>query len=227
MNVLPVERTMRLLFLLALLANAATYAYIRYTESRAGADAQIAMLQISPDKVKLVKAGAVSPAANREKPPSSAVCVEWGGFAGDDAARAAAALAAFEFGERLSRRDAAPSFWVHIPPLKSRADAEKKAAEVRTLGVGDFYIVQDTGPFQNAISLGVFKTEEAANNHLAQLRPKGIRSAVVAPFGAATTTFVIREPGDATTLKLAEMKGDFPGATLKAVACADEQAAKN
>ncbi len=218
---------MRLLFLLALLANVAVYAYIRYTEGRAGADTQIAMLQISPDKVKLVKAGTVPPAANREKPALSAVCVEWGGFSAEDAARAAATLETLGLGDRLSRRDAAPTFWVHIPPLKSRADAEKKAAELRALGVGDFYIVQDAGPLQNAISLGVFKTEEAANNHLAQLRPKGIRSAIVAPFGAAATTFVIREPGDATTLKLAELKADFPGATLKAVGCADIPAAKN
>ena len=218
---------MRLFFLLVVLANAATYAYIRYTESRAGADAQIALLQISPDKVKLVKAGAVPPAANREKPPLSLVCVEWGAFNAADAARAAAALAKLDLGDRLSRRDAGDSFWVYIPPLKTRVDAEKKAGEVRGLGVTDFYVVQDAGPMQFAISLGVFKTEEAANNRLAQLRPKGIRSAIVAPYGASTTTFVIREPGDATTLKLAELKPEFPGAALKAVACADGPDAKN
>ena len=35
---------MRLIFLLAVLANVATFAYIRYAESRTGADAQIALL---------------------------------------------------------------------------------------------------------------------------------------------------------------------------------------
>ena len=84
---------MRTFFLLFLLANAATFAYIRYVDGRAGADAQIALLQISPEKVKLVKAGAVSPAANREKPALSAVCVEWGPVTGDDVGRAGAALA--------------------------------------------------------------------------------------------------------------------------------------
>jgi hypothetical protein len=111
--------------------------------------------------------------------------------------------------------------------MKTRADAEKKATEVRSLGITDFYIVQDAGPAQFALSLGVFRTEEAANNHLAQLRPKGVRSAIVAPFGAAATTFVIREPGDAATMKLAELKAEFPAAALKAVACADAQSAKN
>lgn len=217
---------MRLIFLLALLANVATFAYLRYADSRSGADAQIALLQISPDKVKLVKAGPLT-AAGREKPALSAACVEWGGFGADDAPKAIAALAKLDLGNRLSQRDSTGNYWVFIPPLKSRADAEKKAAEVRALGIADLYVVLEAGPSQFAVSLGVFKTEEAANNYLAQLRPKGVRSAIVAPYVMAATTFVIREPGDAVTLKLAELKAEFPDATLKAVACADAQSAKN
>mgnify|MGYP006282764123 CR=1 FL=1 len=217
---------MRTLFLLLLFANVAAFGWIRYTESRPGAEAQIALLQISPDKVRLMNAGAVPPAANREKTALAQVCVEWGVFNGEEAERAAAALARLELGERLTRRDGGSSFWVHIPPLKSRADAEKKVGEVRNLGVADYYVVPE-GAQQFAISLGVFRSEEAANNHLAQLRAKGIRSALVAPYGAAGTTFVIREPGDAITLKLAELKGEYPMAALRAVACADAASAKN
>jgi hypothetical protein len=187
--------------------------------SAAVSETQIELWQISPDKVKLVKAGAVPPAANREKPPLSTVCVEWGTFSADDAARAATALAKLDLGNKLSRRDIGETYWVNIPPQISRADVEKKADEVRKLGIADFYVVQDTGPMQFAISLGVFKTEEAANNHLAQLWIKGLRSATTASYGAATTTFVISEPGDTTTLKLAELKPEFPAATLRAVAC--------
>jgi len=216
---------MRTLFLLLLLANAATFAYIHHVEGRSGADSQIALLQISPEKVKLVKAGAVPPAANREKPPLAAVCVEWGPVTGDDVARAGAALAKLELGNRLSQRESGKTYRVHIPPMRSRADAEKKANEVRSLGISDFFIVQEPGPAQFAISLGVFKTEEAANNYLAQLRPKGIRSAIVAPYGAAATMFQIREPGDALTMKLAELEAEFPAAALKAVNCAEAQSA--
>lgn len=218
---------MRLLFLFALLANVATFAYVRYADNRAGVDSQIAMLQISPDKVKLVKAGAVAPAANREKSPLAAVCVEWGAFSAAETARAAVALSKLDLGDALSRRETGESYWVYIPPLKSRADTEKKALELRALGITDFDIVQEAGPAQYSVSLGVFKAEESAKNRLAQLRPKGIRSAVVAPYGAVTTTFVIREPGDAMTMKLAELKAEFPGAALKAVACTDAQGTKN
>ncbi len=48
---------MRLLFLILLLANVAAFGYIRFAESRAGADAQNAPLQISPEKMKLLKPG--------------------------------------------------------------------------------------------------------------------------------------------------------------------------
>jgi hypothetical protein len=218
---------MRLFFLLVLLANAATFAYIRYIEGRPGVDAQISMLQISPDKVKLLKAGAVAPAANRETPPATAVCVEWGVFSADEAPRAAAALTKLEFGERLSRREGGATFWVYIPPFKTRAEADKKANEVRGLGITGFFVVPEPGPVQFAISLGVFKTEEAANIHLAQLRSKGIRSAIIAPYGAAGTTFVIREPGETGAMKLAELKAEFPAAELRAAACVESQSAKN
>ena len=52
---------MRLLFLILLLLNAAAFGYIRFAESRTGADNQIALLQIAPDKMKLLKPGAPRP----------------------------------------------------------------------------------------------------------------------------------------------------------------------
>lgn len=223
---------MRLLFLVLLLANAAAFGYIRYSESSAGADAQIALLQISPEKMKLLKPGAVprpDPAVDAlaAQPPSAPVCLEWGGFGVDDAARAAAALAAFGLGDKVSQRESADAgWWVYIPPLKSRAEADKRAGEVKALGVKEFYVVQSNDEWRFAISLGVFKTEENANNYLAQLKQKGVRSAVVAPRGARSSTFVIRDPGEAIAVKIAGLKTDFPNAQLKSAACPDAVAAK-
>lgn len=225
---------MRLLFLLLLLANVAAFGYIRYAESRAGADAQIALLQISPDKVRLLNSG-TSPMERKDKaaaPPAAQpqpglVCLEWGGFAAEDTARAVAALAKFGLGDKLSQRDAGDGgWWVYIPPLKTKAEADKKASEVKALGIGDFLVVQDDDQYRFAVSLGAFKTEEAANGYLAQLRQKGVRSAVVGPRGVKGSIFVIRDPGDAIAVKIAELKADFPAATLKAAACAEPVAAK-
>ena len=217
---------MRLLFLIILLANAVAFSYIRYAEGRPGADAQITLLQISPEKVKLLKAGA-PPAERKDKGAAAPACLEWGSFGGDDLARAAAALVKFELGDRVSQRETGDSYWVYIPPLKSKADADRKAGEVKALGIGDFYVVQDEDQWRFAISLGVFKTEDAANGYLAQLRQKGVRSAVVGARGAKTGVFVIRDPGDAVAAKIAVLKADFPTAQLKATACADAAAAKS
>ena len=225
---------MRLLFLALLLANVAAFGYIRYAESRDGADAQIALLQISPDKVRLLKPGARPSTEPRDKdaavvsqPQPSLACLEWGGFAADDATRAAAALAGLELGDRVSQRETGDSYWVYIPPLKTRAEADKKVSEVKALGVGAFSVVQDNSQWRYAIAFGEFKTAEAANDHLAQLRQKGVRSAAVGARGATSSTFVIRDPGDAIAAKIAGLKTEFPAAGLKATACAEPVAVKN
>jgi hypothetical protein len=71
------------------------------------------------------------------------------------------------------------SFWVFIPPLTGKAEAEKKAGELKALRVPEFFIVQEVGPNRLAISLGIFSSKEAANERLAELREKGVRSARV------------------------------------------------
>jgi cell division protein FtsN len=224
---------MRLLFLILLLANVAAFGYIRYAESRAGADAQVALLQISPEKMKLLKPGAPPPTERKDKaaaPPAlpALVCLEWGSFAADDTPRAQAALARFELGDKVSQRESSEGYWVYIPPLKTRADADRKAGELKALGIGEYSVVQDASQWRFAIALGEFKTGEEANNSLAQLRQKGVRSAVAGPRGATSSTFVIRDPGNAMAAKIAGLKTEFPAAQLKATACADaQQAAKN
>jgi hypothetical protein len=218
---------MRLLFLILLLANVAVFSYIRYAESRTGADAQNSLLQISPDKVKLLKPAAPIPGARSGKgaatqPQSSLVCLEWGGFAAQDVVRAATALARFGLGDKLSQREGGESYQVYIPSLK-KAEADKKAAELKSLGTADLAVVPDDEPSQFTVSLGIFKTEEAAANYLAQLAQKGVRSAVSRPRGAKTSIFVIRDPGDAIAAKIVELKTEFPAATLRAGACTDAQ----
>ena len=220
---------MRLLFLIFLLLNAAAFGYIRFAESRTGAANQIALLQIAPDKMKLLKPGAPQPERkDAASPQPGLVCLEWGAFAVYEMVKATAALEKFALGDKVAQRDAGDSYWVYIPPLKTQADADKKAGELKAHSVTDFYVVQDNEQWRFAVSLGMFKTEEAANNYLVQLRQKGVRSAVAGPRGAKTSMFVIRDPGDAVAAKIAALKAEFPNAQLKATTCADaQQAAKS
>jgi hypothetical protein len=86
-------------------------------------------------------------------------------------------------GQRRSEESA--GWWVFIPPQGSRAAALKKAGELKALAVDDYFVVQDDGPYHWALSLGVFRSEEAAQSRLAALRAQGVRSAQV---GARETT---------------------------------------
>jgi hypothetical protein len=72
------------------------------------------------------------------------------------------------------------SYWVFIPPMASKQEADNKAAELKKLGIPEFYVVQESGPNNRAISLGLFSSREAATAHLEMLRAKGVNSARIA-----------------------------------------------
>ena len=55
----------------------------------------------------------------------------------------------------------------------------RKAAELKDLGIDEYFIVQEEGPLRWALSLGVFRTEDAAQARLSALRARGVRTARV------------------------------------------------
>jgi len=174
----------RALFLLLVLANVGFFAWSRYG-SPPGATADPLPLgrQIEPEKLKVVQPGELPAAAQASARPTAAAmkCIEWGSFTIADAPKAEKALEPLALGPRLGHRrtEESAGWWVFIPPQGSRAGALKKASELKALAVNDYFIVQDEGAMRWALSLGVFRTEEAAQARLATLRGQGVRSAVV------------------------------------------------
>jgi len=61
----------------------------------------------------------------------------------------------------------------------TRNAGSDKAQALKQLGVEEYFIVQEEGTLRWALSLGVFRTEEAAQARLAALRGQGVRSARV------------------------------------------------
>ncbi len=88
-----------------------------------------------------------------------------------------------QLGPRLGQRrtEESAGWWVFIPPQGSRPAAQKKAAELKALAVDDYFVVQEDGPYRWALSLGVFRSEDAAQARLTTLREQGVRSAQVGP----------------------------------------------
>ena len=218
---------MRILFFVLMLANAAFFAYAWFGPGAlAGGDAQIVGQQLNPQKIRLLAPEQVNALTRKPEPPKVvAVCVEWGAFGAADEARAEQALEPLGLGAKLSQRrqDDGGGFWVYIPPLASRQLALQKAGELKRLGVDDYFVIADDAKWRNAVSLGVFKTEDAAKARLADLRARNVRSAIVGaretPQGR--TWFLVREALPAVVAKLNELKSGFPGTEVRE--CAAEE----
>lgn len=135
-----------------------------------------------------------------EKTDAASVCLAWRQLSVADADKVAALMGKRFADFKLSRKNVAGEsngWWVYIPPLQSKADADKKAAELRDLGVTDFFIVQDGGS-RYAISLGIFSTEKGGNDRLAELKAKGVRTAQIGPRPSKDTlvSLQVKGPGD-------------------------------
>jgi len=227
---------MRTFFLLLVLANLAFFVYGRVVLEGGATESRIPELQIEADRVKLVTAGerapaekprvsakAVPPAAPKTATAAPVACVEWGNFAGPGVARAEAALAQLDLASGQVERVVidAGGYWVHIPPLKTKGEADRKVRELIDFGVTEFFVVQDAGPWRNAISLGIFRTEEGAQTFLAGLRKRGVRSAIVARREnfLKQVAFYLREPSEAAVAQLTIIQQEFPGSEIKAGPC--------
>jgi hypothetical protein len=149
--------------------------------------------------------------------------VEWGVFSGPDVARADGALAALALPADVLQRRVVDidGYWVHMPVMKTKPELDRKLGELKALGVADFYVVQDAGVWRNAVSLGLFKSEDAANAELERLRQRGVRSAQVTRREKflKQVSYFVREPNTATIARISELQRDFPAAELKAVSC--------
>lgn len=108
--------------------------------------------------------------------------------------------------------DPPSAWWVRVPPAASRQAAERKVAELRGLGITDLFIVRDPGPNQNAISLGLFRTESGARQHLANLERRGVRGAEIAARNPAVYQIEISGPASALALLAERIASDLPDA---------------
>jgi hypothetical protein len=226
---------MRAFFLLLVLANLAFFAY-GHISREGGAESRIRQLQVAAERIRLVqkseRAPAVTPGAPAKVPPAApaksasaapTACLEWGNFAGPGVARAETALAQLQLAPGQVERAVidAEGYWVYIPPLRSKSEADRKVRELMVLGVTEFFVVQDEGPWRNAISLGIFRSNEAAQAFLARLKQQKVRSAIAARRESflKQVAFYVREPTEEAIAQLTLIAQDFPESELRAGPC--------
>lgn len=150
-------------------------------------------------------------------------CMEWGEFSGTDLLRAEKVLAGLKLGERIKQRmvEYPSGYWVYIAPLKTHLEIEQKIAQLKGRGIADYFVVQEAGPWQNAISLGVFKTEDAAKKYLSRLQEQGVKTALIGERASKLkfTIFVLDHLDSAMLAQVAALHRDFPDSEAKPVSC--------
>lgn len=210
---------MRTVFLFLVLVNLGFFAWANFvSETDTQSDPRPLSRQVNPEKLRIVPpSGPAKPAT--ETRPAAIACLEWGSFAPGDVPRAGEALAPLELGPRLTQRqtDDSASWWVFMPPRANRQDAQKKAIELKALGVEEYFIVQEEGPNRYALSLGIFKTEAAATSHLEALRARGVKTAQVGRRDTQSqrVVFQIRTVEEPLAAKLRELAQSFGGSEVR------------
>jgi SPOR domain len=160
----------RTIFLLLVLANAIFYLWASNYLGIPDAGRE-------PGRLKLqVQANRLTVTA-RDAAAVAQVCRRVGPLAQADAERINTALAAKAGLKTFLRPVEEKGYWIFIPPLSDKAAADKKAEELKDLGVKDFFIVTESGPNRYAISLGSFSSEDTAKEAFANLGKKGVHSA--------------------------------------------------
>lgn len=230
---------LKFFFLLLLAANGLLFAYHQgHLEKLFPSGREPARMgkQINADKFKLVPApppnvlGAASVAATvaasesadaeAGKKQNLLACSEIGNFTAAEARRFEARLADSPISKKLSRRavQETSSHMILIPPQESKEAADKKASELQKLGITDFYVIQEGSDQRWGISLGIFKTEEAARVRLVALNQQGVRSARLVEYNMqlARVAFQLRDFDSEAQSALAKIKSEFPRQEIRA-----------
>ncbi|HYQ99083.1 MAG TPA: SPOR domain-containing protein [Casimicrobiaceae bacterium] len=212
---------MRTVAVFLLLANLALAGYI-WLDSSTGGEGVRLNQQVRPDAIKLLSPQEVAALGPAKAAELADVCLEWGPFGEAERAKALADVEPLGLGKLLTQRrvDASTAYWVYLPPFASKSAADRRAGELRAGGVKDVAVV-DGGAQRFVLSLGVFRTEEAANAHLAEISKQGVAGAKAGPRPpvAPQTMLVIRDPQQPVIARLRELAPAYPAAEVRIGGC--------
>lgn len=214
----------RLLFFLLLIINVAVGAYIYQNET----STKTALpREVNPGVLKIAS---VTDAAKAQQDAlalrkiaaslSGSACIDFV-VKPADGARAQAAFASMNLGDRISARNIEEfsRFAVTLPAQQDKRLADTLVANLKKAGVKDVSALGD-----NAVSLGVFSSEEAAQKAVADLKAKAktlVKDVQVTPRNPQIkeTLYTVREPDTNMVARLTLMQREFDGGNLRAVAC--------
>ena len=215
---------MKKLLVLLLLANAALCSYAYFDGMNANAQANAERYKpINADAVKSLTAQQMSKLGPAKVAQLTLACAEWGPLSETDRARAGKLLEPLVLGRTLLSRsvEVQAEHWVYIPPKANRAAADRAFADLKRLNVAGSSVVLEPGEWNFAISFGVFRTKAEADERLAAIRAKGVKTATYRQRQQTLlmTALVLREPTQTTVSKLEELSLQIPGTSVTTGAC--------
>lgn len=188
--------------------------------------------QLATERMVMLDAAAARLAATAAPPaaqepeaatpaPETIACTQVGAFAAADARRFDTRIARLDLGARATRTSVpfqeVTSHLVYLPPNGGKEGAERRAAELKEKGVENFFVMQGDSPLKWALSLGVFKTETAAQKLVAALGKQGVRGVQVLPRGPLGTraAWQFRDLTPEERSRVASIADDFAGIRLR------------
>jgi hypothetical protein len=220
---------MKLAFLLLVLVNLLLFAWQQGAFGRfaePGREPARVARQIEPERFRVLTEADVRELRQRATQGSAPLdfdtaqaCVDFGDFPAAEAARVEKALAALPSGVKVESRPVETPGWymVYLPPHKTLAEAERRADELRKLGVKDLMVMSENAPLKFAISLGSFREPDAAKSHLAALEKLGIKGVRMSERSSTVvlTRFRLLGLDAAASRQLATLRGEFPAQALR------------
>lgn len=187
-------------------------------DSTGHASLNVERLSLRSQSAPLPKRSQPSSAAN----PPEALCMEWRGLSHDEFSQVREQLKAMA-GERVMSFTEVPlstRHWVIFPALPSPEAAAAKLDELAAAGVKDAFVVKD-GAWRNAISLGLYATDEAARRRVLEVEGKGVLGTRIElmPRQGTGYYFLIRSEDPDALKSLSGIKQSYPNSQQSRVAC--------
>jgi len=213
--------TMRAAVLLLIAINVVLFGYARLDRAAQSETSRLSE-QVQPDRVRVLSPQQVAALGPGKVAALADVCVEWGPFSDADRVRAQADIEPLQLGRLVSQRSVMSdsAWWVNAGPMQTRGAAERRVAELRAQGIDDLSVVEYRGQF--TVSLGVFRTENAANARAEAMLARGIGGAHAEPrqSGGTQSMLVVRDPPQPAMARLKELQPQYPGSDLRVGPCA-------
>ncbi len=237
---------MKWLFAVLVLANIGLWMWASWYKETSGQEARQPRPPVAAEKMRLLsergvrlKIRRVRPAPSTAPPPDNPTpakanhpCIRIGPFAElKQAMNAGKKLEKLDivYEGRTEKRKTVAGYRVFLPPFPSQKAAMRKRKELTRLGFRDHALIQEEG-MRNAISLGLFKIEANANQHLRRLAAKGVK-AKKRPVHSTKTVYWLEaslspgrdKPGQSSLESLKKERWGVLGIKVNEGVCAKEQ----